>query len=99
MVKVTLTLKVNEEMALPEDMAQPLAVLGRAGLLNAKGLSLTFEVETTEDAEIIEMQLDELLSDRPYSVEAKIKTVNERTAARRQLRLGPSPMDKAGWEK
>lgn len=97
MVTVKLTLKSDEETAQPEDMAQPLAKLGLAGLLSIRGLSLTFECETVEEAEVIEMQLDELLGDRPYSVEADIEVKNKRSVTRRKASPAPTPMDRAGW--
>lgn len=97
MVTVKLVLKADEETAQPDDMAQPLNKLGLAGLLDIRGITLVFECETVEEAEVLEERLDELLSDRPYSIGADIESKKKRAISRRKLSPGPSPLDRAGW--
>lgn len=90
-------IKADEETVEPGDMAQPLGRLGVAGLLDIKSIALVFEVDTVEQAEVLEDRLDELLSDRPYSIDAEIETKNKRMVNRRRASPAPSPMDKSGW--
>jgi hypothetical protein len=94
MPTVKLTMKTDDEMAEPMDMAQPLGKLGMARMLDIKNITLVFEMEEAED---LECKLDELLSDRPYSISADIETKNKRTVNRRSASPAPSPMDRAGW--
>lgn len=97
MIKLTLEVKIDEEIGGPPDaMQKVMNRLWEVAELPVNGFKIVFVAADQEGADKIEAELDDLLADRAYRVIATVDQKREkRDLKRKKLEPGPTPIEKA----
>lgn len=97
-INITITLKLNEDLGQPEDMAEAIQLLQKLGITPTNKVSVALVCDSEAMLQKIQERFDDAFFTCPDSVDAEIEVKTKR-GARSWAHTKPTPIERAIKEK